>query len=79
MKGKVFLSVRAGKAGSSSTTTKTLPVEWTADSVPAAITLITDLHQQVQNGIDLADALRRLTGNTITVMPSAPSQWPALL
>lgn len=78
MRGKVFLSVRSGKAGTTAATA-TLPLPWAADAVADAITLITDLHQLVESGIDLRDAMARISGNPAAAKPSTPGQWTALL
>ena len=63
MRGKIFLSVRSGKAGATPATA-TLPLPWAADAVADAITLITDLHQLVESGTDLRDALARINGTS---------------
>ena len=78
MRGKVFLSIRSG-AGGTNATTVTLPIAWAADTVPEAVQLITELHQQVNDGFDLRDALERTTAPAAAIKPSSPSKWPILL
>ena len=78
MRGKVYLSVRSGKAGANASCL-TLPVAWAADTVADTIALITELHQQVEAGFDLRDALARVNGAAPAVAPTASSQWPVLL
>ena len=77
-RGSIRLSVRSGAAGSTSASV-TLPLAWAADAATDAIALITDLHQQVEAGFDLRDALARINGSTPAVAPSNSSQWPLLL
>ncbi|WP_156097869.1 hypothetical protein [Synechococcus sp. KORDI-100] len=78
MRSKVYLSVRSGKAGSSAACV-TLPIAWAADTVSETIALITELHQQVEAGVDLRDALARINGFTPQVAATGSSQWPVLL
>lgn len=77
-RGSIRLSIRSGAGGANGLST-TLPLPWAADVVADAITLITDLHQQVENGFDLRDALARVNGPALVAKPSNASQWPALL
>ena len=67
MGGKVFLSVRSGKGGTTAATT--LPIVWSADTVPEAVQLITELQQLVGCGFDLRDALVRIQAPTKTIRP----------
>jgi len=78
MRGKVFLSVRSGKGGTTATTL-TLPIVWAADTVPEAISLITELQRLVNVGFDLRDALAKACGPVPTSSPSVSSDWPLIL
>jgi hypothetical protein len=78
-RGSIRLTVRSGAGGSGSKASATLPLQWAADVVPDAIALISDLHQQVEAGRDLRDALQRINGNAPVATPSSSSQWPLLL
>lgn len=77
-RGSIRLSVRAG-AGGASGSSVTLPLAWAADTTTDAISLITELHSLVSDGLDLRDALARVSGTTPRVTPTASSQWPVLL
>ena len=71
MRGKIYLSVRSGAGGKKASTT-TLPLAWAADTVPEAISLISELQQLVaKEGFDLRDALNKVT------VP-APSKSPKI-
>jgi integrase len=78
-RGSIRLVVRSGAGGTGSKASVTLPLEWAADVVPDAIALISDLHQQVEAGHDLRDALQRINGLAPSAKPSSSSQWPLLL
>ena len=78
-RGSIRLVVRSGAGGTGSKASVTLPLEWAADVVPDAIALIADLHQQVEAGHDLRDALQRINGLAPAAKPSSSSQWPLLL
>ena len=78
MRGKVFLSVRSGKGGTTASTVS-LPIAWAADTVPEAVQLITELHQLVGSGHDLRDALERVQAPAKAIKPSSPSHWPELV
>ncbi len=77
-RGSIRLSVRSG-AGGAAGASVTLPIAWAADTVPDAITLITTLHQQVEAGHDLRDAMQRSNAAPAATKPSNASQWPLLL
>ena len=79
MRGKVFLSVRSGKGGTTATTV-TLPIAWAADTVPETVQLITKLHQLVTSeGFDLRDAVAKSTKPATVSRPTASSEWPLLV
>ena len=78
MRGKVYLRVTEGAAGVEASCI-TLPIAWAADTVPEAITTITELHQLVNGGFDLRDALNRARQPVARARPSSPSRWPTLL
>ena len=77
-RGSIRLSVRSG-AGGANGVSKTLPLAWAADTVAEAVALITRLHDSVESGIDLADALDREFGSAPATQPSSAAQWPALV
>lgn len=58
---------------------KTLPIAWVADTVPEATALITRLHDSVDAGVDLADALDRKFGSISSKVPSSSTRWPLLM
>ena len=78
MRGKVFLSVRSGKGGTTATTV-TLPIAWAADTVPETVQLITELHKLVGEGFDLRDALAKSTQPAAATRPTVTSEWPVLV
>ena len=78
MRGKVFLSVRSGKGGSTATTV-TLPIAWAADTVPETVQLITELHKLVGEGFDLRDAVAKSTQPAAATRPTVTSEWPVLV
>ena len=77
-RGSIRLSVRSG-AGGANGVSKTLPIAWAADTVADATSLITRLHDSVESGVDLADALDREFGSVPVAKPSSATQWPLLL
>ena len=78
MRGKVFLSVRSGKGGTTATTV-TLPIAWAADTVPETVQLITELHKLVGEGFDLRDAVGKTTQPAAATRPTVTSEWPVLV
>ena len=79
MRGKIYLSVRSGAGGKKASTT-TLPLAWAADTVPEAISLISELQQLVsKEGFDLRDALNKVRAPAPSKSPSAASEWPDLV
>lgn len=77
-RGSIRLSVRSG-AGGANGVSKTLPLAWAADTVADATALITRLHDSVENGVDLADALDRELGSATQPKPTSTTLWPQLL
>ena len=77
-RGSIRLSVRSG-AGGANSVTKTLPIAWAADTVPEATALITRLHDSIDAGVDLADALDREFGSIPSTVPSSSTRWPLLM
>ncbi len=77
-RGSIRLSVRSG-AGGANGVSKTLPLAWAGDTVVDAVALITRLHDSVDAGVDLADALDREFGSVPATQPSSATQWPTLL
>lgn len=77
-RGSIRLSVRSG-AGGTNGVSKTLPIAWAADTVVEATALITRLHDSVEAGIDLADALDREFGSVPATAPASATRWPELM
>ena len=69
-RGQIRLVVRSGAGGTGSKSSVTLPLAWAADTVTESIALITELHQQVEAGFDLRDALARINGAAVTAAPT---------